>query len=541
MTAVLVLVLQSGAGLAAVAESNLDAAAPSPDSGCYRILFDETHGLTSDFVSGEYSISGAYSQLASYLRGQGHIGEALQDPALLNTATLDHYDVLVSVLPTEFFTVNEKADIAAFLAGGGRLVTIAENGQYPGDYRDILNDLHTSLGDGLVHNQDVIEDPTDNDGAVRRPLIHTFSGSPVNSGVESVLEVYAASILTGDALHGTAFGDGDTTTVTITAGDTREVQGQFADLQLLPSNQVNGPIVVQALAPVGAGDVFAIGDANLWDNSDLDSNGKSNLEEYDNAQLALNVFAYGQQCTQCRWALFKDRDPWPQVPILASSPLSRSSAYDAHLELNSASVDWMDPNEVVLQNWGIPYTIFRSVDIPGVDLSPYCKAIVVSDQPHALYQAISDNRTWFETWIDAGGILEFHGAAQLIEDWSALPQPGSFRMAYFATNQVTPLNLDLALFNRPNQITSAELDGWNDSVEGYLVNVPIGSIELLYHDPENQPAAVKFDLGQGCVLATLQPLEWAWDREYSRMLENYLRFDNCRADHLQFLSLVVNN
>ena len=140
------------------------------------------------------------------------------------------------------------------------------------------------------------------------------------------------------------------------------------------------PIVVQALVSVGSGDVFAIGDANLWDGSDLDSNGKTNLEEYDNAQLALNVFAFGKQCTKCRWALFKDKEPWPQVPVLAQNSSNQTSASYNSLDLAASNLDWMDPNEQIMQNWDIPYTIFRSADIPSVDLTPYCKVIVASEQ-----------------------------------------------------------------------------------------------------------------------------------------------------------------
>ena len=81
LTELLVLLLQPGTGLASDPDINPElAAAPSPDTGCYRILFDETHGISADILGVEYSISDAYSQLADYLRGQGHIVEALQEP-----------------------------------------------------------------------------------------------------------------------------------------------------------------------------------------------------------------------------------------------------------------------------------------------------------------------------------------------------------------------------------------------------------------------------------------------------------------------------
>jgi hypothetical protein len=539
----LVLLSPSVVGLAAPPVNNMQLiAAPSPDTGCYRILFDETHGFGTDIFAVEYRISGAYSQLANYLRAQGHIIEALQGPASLDLATLNRYDVLVIALPATFYTPTEKADIATFLNQGGRLVTIAENGQFPGDYRDILNDLHTSLGDGLLHNKDVVEDPTDNLGGIpSQPLIHTFSSSPLNSGVHTVMEPYASSVSSSDAQYGTAFGDEDTISVTITAAGIWESSDPSSNPGSQASSQVNGPIMVQALAPVGAGDVFAIGDANLWDSSDLDGNGKTNLEEYDNTQLALNVFAFGKQCTKCRWALFKDKDPWAQTPILGlQASFQTSSSYNL-LAANTGTVDWIDPNEQVMQNWGIPYTIFRSADIPAVDLTPYCKIIVASDQPQAFYQAVSANRTWFETWVNAGGILEFHGSALLSESWMGLSMPGDFSMAYFETDLLSIKDTQHTLFKQPNLISEDEIDQWGFSSHGYLTGLPSQSVELITHDEASQPAAMVIEQGMGCVLATMQTLEWGWDHEYSRILENFLSYDNCQANYQLFLPVSIKS
>ena len=194
-----------------------------------------------------------------------------------------------------------------------------------------------------------------------------------------------------------------------------------------------------------------------------------------------------------------------------------------------------------MQNWDIPYTIFRSADIPSVDLTPYCKVIVASEQQLAFYQAISANRAWFESWINAGGFFELHGATLLSENWATLPMPGGISMSYYTTNDVTLNYPGHALFIHPNLITPAELEDWGFSLHGYLVDLPEDSLDLVIHNDADQPAAVKFDLGQGCVLATQQTLEWAWDHEYSRLLENYIRFNDCSANFQLFFSLALNN
>jgi hypothetical protein len=562
LSTLVLLFMQSGAGLAANPEAEpVISVAPAPDTGCYRILFDETHGWGTDSSNIDYTISDAFSPLAEFLRDQGHIVDALQDPALLNTAILERYDVLVLALPGEYYSSSEKADLATFISQGGRLVTIAEDLNFPGDSRAVLNDLHAALGDGLLHNPDRIMDETNNQAGIPgRPLIHTFSNNTVNNGVSTVLQLDASSLQVASPTDGTAFGDDDTTVEVLTAASI-----PTSGSQMITIDQVNGPIVVQALVSLGSGDIFAIGDANSWDGSDLDSNGVANLDEYDNSRLALNVFAFGRQCTQCRWALFKDRDPWSPDPVQALSSSSQSSSkeesvssptysgqdLEGYLQLSRGEkpiptrldIAWLDPNEQILQDWGIPYTIFHAADIPEVDLGPYCKIIVASDQTLDFYHAISDNRSWFETWVVAGGILEFHGAAVLAERWDGLPMPGNFSMSYYETDDISIINPEHLLFKRPNPITDADLQGWNFSAHGYLVNLPAGSLELVNHEDAGQPAAAKFELGDGCVIASEQTLEWAWDPSNevnSPMLENYLRYDDCSSNFQLYLALALN-
>jgi len=48
------------------------------------------------------------------------------------------------------------------------------------------------------------------------------------------------------------------------------------------------PVIAQAMTNVGMGDVYAIGDVNMWDNSVFNN--------HNNSQLAWNVFAFGQVC-----------------------------------------------------------------------------------------------------------------------------------------------------------------------------------------------------------------------------------------------------
>jgi hypothetical protein len=84
------------------------------------------------------------------------------------------------------------------------------------------------------------------------------------------------------------------------------------------------------------------------------------------------------------------------------------------------------------------------------------------------------------------------------------------------------------------------VEDWGFSTHGYLVDLPTGSLELVNHDEEGQPAAIKIKFGQGCMLATQQTLECGWDRGNSPMLENYLRYYNYHGDYHLSLSLALN-
>jgi hypothetical protein len=271
--------------------------------------------------------------------------------------------------------------------------------------------------------------------------------------------------------------------------------------------------VVQAMSQVGMGDVFAIGDANLWDNYDHDSNGTVSLFEFDNEQLAFNVFALGEECTYCRnIALFKDN-------------------------YNPLGID-PDPNEEIMTARKIAYETYGSADMGTIDLSPYCKVIVASDQPLSFYQALSSNRSWFEGWIDTGGIFEFHGATYSVDDdWQGLTMPGGFSHVRSLVDDVTISDSTHDLLNQPNTITGTELDGWNYSTHGYFVSLPMNANPIVLHGANVQPTTSEFTLGKGCVVATDQTLEYGWDLGYSAILENFILYSECSGFSRVYLPL----
>jgi hypothetical protein len=201
---------------------------------------------------------------------------------------------------------------------------------------------------------------------------------------------------------------------------------------------------------------------------------------------------------------------------------------------------YADPNEQILQAWSIPYDLFGAADMGVVDLSPYCKVIVPSTQTYPFFQALSTYRSWFGTWIRDGGTFELHGATYINEDWSGLPMPGGFTSAWYTGDDLAILAPDHHLFNEPNPITGAELDGWYYSTHGYLTGLPPAARSLIAIEGLGEPALVEFRMGLGCVVASEQTLEHGWKGHDSRLLENVVLY-RCPPIVPVYLPLVLRS
>ncbi len=80
-----------------------------------------------------------------------------------------------------------------------------------------------------------------------------------------------------------------------------------------------------------------------------------------------------------------------------------------------------------LTDYGVYLDIVGSDSLATLDLSGVHKVIVASDQPKALYQAVGDNRSLFETFVDDGGVFMLFGAVSNSADvWDGIVMPGGF-------------------------------------------------------------------------------------------------------------------
>ena len=118
--------------------------------------------------------------------------------------------------------------------------------------------------------------------------------------------------------------------------------------------------------------------------------------------------------------------------------------------------------------------------------------------------------------------------------------PGGFTFVRVLSEDVTIRDTLHPILRLPNTISSAELDNWNWSTHGYLVNLPFRADNIIAHEPSGEPAAAEFRLERGCVLTTQQPLEWAWMWRNSPLLENMILDLRCQPS-LLLLPLVSKN
>jgi uncharacterized membrane protein len=190
-------------------------------------------------------------------------------------------------------------------------------------------------------------------------------------------------------------------------------------------------------------------------------------------------------------ALIKDADPWSLTSI-----------------------------QDVLTSNSIPFDVYTSSDIGVVDLSPYDKVIIPSDQPQAFYNAFEANLAWFESYVNSGGILQFSAGSNGWNGGTLTNLPGGYSRGSSSSNSVT---IDLPghhFTNFPNPITDSELDGWSSSCHGYFTGIPPNSVVV--STSSNGPCLVESVSGMGRYFAYTLIAEWGWGQGYSNILENII-------------------
>ena len=219
------------------------------------------------------------------------------------------------------------------------------------------------------------------------------------------------------------------------------------------------------------------------------------------------------------------------ILLLATAALAGTSVWDGQRPVPSTPYSYMpsgadDPTNVAIFRdqlpWGestdddilmansIAFTVFGSGDIGSVDLAPFDKIIISNQQPLAFNNVVSVNKAWFDSFVDAGGILLLGLAHFLVDSPVGLPMPGGYEFLGLGSNDfVTIVDPEHQLFTIPNLISEGELQGWLNSSHGDL-NTPLGSMALVLNaDSTTGPALAEMPLGNGWIIATTQPYQWS--------------------------------
>lgn len=188
-------------------------------------------------------------------------------------------------------------------------------------------------------------------------------------------------------------------------------------------------------------------------------------------------------------------------------------------------------NEQVLQNLGIAYSVIGSNELDELDLSPYRLMIVASDQPQSLYDMFDENLSRIESWVSAGGVLQFHASDDGWGSgmWNTLPG-GVTHVDYSSTYGDVHDEEHPIVQNIPARFVG------NYATLCYMSNVP-DNAGVITIDSADHPTTVEYLYGTGLVIPSCLTFEWAYshDQDFAPMLTDLIAYSLDRAG--QWLSL----
>ena len=187
---------------------------------------------------------------------------------------------------------------------------------------------------------------------------------------------------------------------------------------------------------------------------------------------------------------------------------------------------WLSPaNEHILKNYNLPYVIINSNQFGSVNLKPFSKVVIASDQDQTFYYSIETYRWWFEKYVAEGGTLEIHAADGGWHggEWVG-PLPGGISWASYYSDYVQIVDDQHLIVNYPHEISEWELNNWYYSVHGYFYGYPSDAHAILIEGYTSHPAYLELNYGNGTIVASSQTLEWGYRLGYGQILENSLLY-----------------
>jgi subtilisin family serine protease len=213
--------------------------------------------------------------------------------------------------------------------------------------------------------------------------------------------------------------------------------------------------------------------------------------------------------------------------IIANNALSREIIVSSRIVCLFRNFDpWNYPaDEKALSIYGIPCAVFDSSKFGYFDLSKFLKVVIAADQDQSFYFDLDAYRWWFDDYVSNGGILEIHAADGGYNGGFAPGHlPGGLLWKHRASDSVLIVNNTHPIITMPNMITEEELNDWGISCHGYFQKYPANSQIIAIDKHYGGVVQLVFTYGSGLVIASGMTLEYGYESEHSRILENTLLY-----------------
>lgn len=213
--------------------------ANATDQPLLRIVFDNTH-------EEKKSITGEYKNAAEMLNNKGYLVNKSTEIHTDLSIVLLNCDVFVVTAPHKTFRPNETTLIENFVANGGNLFLLGDF-EFNSTLTASINSLSSHFD--IQFEQELIEDPSNNDGRPHWPIISRFSKHPIinTTDIQEFTLYNATSIFGGKPIA-------------------------FTSLDASPSNAT-----VLTSSQYGNGKIVAIGDSDLFSNEYLEGDARNLL------------------------------------------------------------------------------------------------------------------------------------------------------------------------------------------------------------------------------------------------------------------------
>lgn len=176
-----------------------------------------------------------------------------------------------------------------------------------------------------------------------------------------------------------------------------------------------------------------------------------------------------------------------------------------------------------LDSLGYSYDIVSSSDLPNVNLKDYKVVIITSHQPDSFYNNMVANKMLLEEYVSSGGILAAHMCDTQSDFWEESFLPGAPNLSHETEliNDLSIVDPSHPIISGPHgTLTNDNIDNWGYSSHGYFTNLPADA-KILIGAADNSTGKsvyVWWTYGRGAVFATMMTVEWAYGKDYNKML-----------------------